>query len=118
MKLFVLTNKLGDVARDLLRGVELAAPFEKIVGDEDGFARKPAPDGLRHLLDSVQASADASFMVGDGIPDVEVGLRVGVTTLACGWGYTDPSVLQAMGPTHLLSAPSDIPAKLLDAREL
>src|SRR5262249_27128263 len=49
-RMAVLTNKPGDLARSLLSALALERFFVGVVGDGDGWPRKPAPDGARDLL--------------------------------------------------------------------
>jgi len=104
----VLTNKPGDLARDLLRALALDRFFSDVVGDGDGWARKPAPDAARDLLARHGVTARAALVVGDGVPDLRLGRAVGCPVAAVTWGYTARAVLEAEAPDYLVD----------DAREL
>ena len=83
--LAVVTNKPGDLARTLLGVLGIAASFGAIIGDGDGFSRKPDPAAALSVLAKVGASPDRAVMVGDGIPDMRLGRALGVTTVAATW---------------------------------
>ena len=104
----VLTNKPGDLARALLRALALERFFSDVVGDGDGWARKPAPDAARDLLARHGMTARAALVVGDGVPDLRLGRAVGCRVAAVTWGYTARAVLEAESPDYLVD----------DAREL
>jgi phosphoglycolate phosphatase len=107
--LAVVTNKPGGLARDLLRALALDAFFTDILGDGDGFPRKPSPEIARAVCARhVVAPADA-LLVGDGLPDVRLGHAAGCRVAAVTWGYTPREQLAAESPEWLV----DVPAKLL-----
>jgi phosphoglycolate phosphatase len=106
--LAVLTNKLGPVARALLAALSLGEVFEAVVGDGDGFPRKPAPESARSLMERFGAAPSETLMVGDGLPDLAIARAAGCPVAAVGWGYTDRAVLAARRPDYLLERPDDL----------
>jgi phosphoglycolate phosphatase len=75
-KMAVLTNKPGDLARSLLQALSLDRFFTDVVGDGDGWPRKPSPEAARTLLDRHDVPAHSAIMVGDGVPDLRLGRAV------------------------------------------
>jgi phosphoglycolate phosphatase len=106
--LAVLTNKPGDLARALLRALALDRFFADVIGDGDGFPRKPAPDAARHLLALHRAAASETLLVGDGLPDMRTGRAAGCRVAAVTWGYTTREHLAAEGPDWIVSAPPEL----------
>jgi phosphoglycolate phosphatase len=104
----VLTNKPGNIARPLLDALGMTDSFFAIVGDGDGFARKPDPEALTHLMSKVNARPARTFMVGDGIPDLLVAKAAGCVPVAALWGYTPKAVLLSLSPDYALMAPQQI----------
>jgi phosphoglycolate phosphatase len=103
--LAVVTNKPGDLARALLRALLIADRFADVVGDGDGYPRKPSPEiaqavCARHAV----APADA-LLVGDGLPDVRLARAAGCPVAAVTWGYTARDALAAEKPDWLVDAP-------------
>src|SRR5260370_6648508 len=101
LALAVLTNKPGDLARPLLAALGIAGRFQHVIGDGDGFARKPAADAVRWLLQQHGVSPDAALVVGDGLPDVQVARAAGCPVAAATWGYTSRAALSAEQPTFI-----------------
>jgi len=99
--LAVITNKPGDMARALLRRLGVAAELEAIIGDGDGFPRKPDPAAALSVLERVGASPADTVVVGDGLPDMRLGRALGALTIAAAWGYVAAADLQAEGPALL-----------------
>ncbi len=106
--LAVVTNKPGDLARSLLRALALEPIFADIVGDGDGFPRKPSPDiALAVCARHAAAPADV-LLVGDGLPDLHLARAAGCRVAAVAWGYTPRAALAAEAPDWLVDAPSSL----------
>ena len=99
--LAVVTNKPGDLSRTLLGTLGIAASFDAIIGDGDGFPRKPDPTAARSILARVDASPDRAVMVGDGLPDMRLARALGVTAVAATWGYVPAAALAGEAPAFL-----------------
>jgi phosphoglycolate phosphatase len=114
--LAVLTNKPGDLARSLLKALGIDGWFAHIIGDGDGFQRKPAPDAARWLIAQHNLSPTAAILVGDGLPDIQVARATGCAVAAVTWGYTSPAALQAEAPTFVLATPTAVGDLIVDGR--
>jgi phosphoglycolate phosphatase len=99
--LAVVTNKPGDLARTLLGTLGIATSFVAIIGDGDGFSRKPDPAAALSILEKVNASAGRTVIVGDGLPDVRLARALGATAIAATWGYVSVAALANEGPAFL-----------------
>jgi phosphoglycolate phosphatase len=100
--LAVLTNKPGELARALLRALALDGRFADVVGDGDGYARKPSPEAALALCARHGAAPRETLLVGDGLPDVRLGRAAGCRVAAVTWGYTPRAALEAEGPDWIV----------------
>jgi len=107
-RLAVLTNKPGGVARALLAALPIGPLFDAVVGDGDGWPRKPAPEGALALMQRFGATPDRTLMVGDGLPDLAVARAAGCQVAAAAWGYTPRERLAADRPDHLIAHPDQL----------
>jgi phosphoglycolate phosphatase len=105
-RLAVLTNKPGEVTRPLLEALGIDQLFHAVIGDGDGFPRKPDPASAQALLSRFGCPPDRALVVGDGIPDLLMARAAGCDSAAALWGYTEPAELAALDPTHQLSSPA------------
>jgi phosphoglycolate phosphatase len=112
-RLAVLTNKSGELARSLLAELGITGHFDAVLGDGDGFPRKPDSGGLRSLLAQAGVAPGRVLMVGDAVPDIRVAKAVGAGAAAALWGYTDRVRLAAEQPDHELGAPADVASLVL-----
>jgi phosphoglycolate phosphatase len=107
-RIAVLTNKPGEVTRDLLAALDLATAFDAVIGDGDGYPRKPDPAAARALIARFSLDPTRTLLIGDGIPDLQVARAVPCASAAALWGYTPRATLQALSPTYTLESPSDL----------
>jgi phosphoglycolate phosphatase len=102
--LAVVTNKPGDLARTLLAALGIAASFEAIIGDGDGFPRKPDPAAALSVLAKAGASPERAVVVGDGLPDMRLARALGATAVAATWGYVPAAALAGETPAFLAAS--------------
>jgi phosphoglycolate phosphatase len=112
VRMAVLTNKPGDLARRLLDTLGIGGFFQVVIGDGDGFPRKPDPAAARDLLARTGASVANTVIVGDGLPDVQMAIALGARVVAAGWGYVAPERLRAAGASVVAEAPGRLTSLL------
>jgi len=110
----VLTNKPGGIARRLLADLALAAHFRDIVGDGDGFPRKPDPTAARALVARAGTSPARTAVIGDGLPDLRTARALGARAIAAAWGYVPPDRLAAESPDALARTPEEAARLVLE----
>lgn len=79
-KHYLVTHRDGD-ALNYLEAADLKHFFTDSVTGNDGFPRKPAPDGLLHLLHKHHLDAAECIMIGDRPLDTAAGRNAGM--LSC-----------------------------------
>ncbi len=99
--LAVVTNKPGDLARTLLGTLGIATSFDAIIGDGDGFPRKPDPTAALSVVAKIGAPPARTVVVGDGLPDMRLARALGVAAVAATWGYVPAAALAGERPTSL-----------------
>lgn len=67
-------------AMDYLAAANLAHYFTDSVTGDDGFPRKPAPDGLLHLMHKHGLDPNTCIMIGDRPLDIAAGRNAGMLT--------------------------------------
>jgi phosphoglycolate phosphatase len=94
----VVTNKPGQLARELLERLGIATRFVAVIGDGDGYPRKPDPTGALAVLGRAEVPAERSAVVGDGLADAGLARALGCRAVAAAWGYTPRERLAAESP--------------------
>jgi phosphoglycolate phosphatase len=107
LRLAVLTNKVGSVARALLDELHMTG-FDAVLGEGDGYTRKPSPEAALALIGQFGTSPGRTLMVGDGLPDVAMAHAAGCPVAAVMWGYSDRAALEKERPEFVVDQPSDL----------
>jgi phosphoglycolate phosphatase len=106
--LAVVTNKPGVLARALLQALSLDRFFADVIGDGDGFPRKPSPEIALHVCARHAVAPAETLLVGDGLPDVRLGRAARCRVAAVTWGYTPRALLLAERPDWTVDAPHEL----------
>ena len=84
-RMAVLTNKPVRFSQEIIKGLGLAAHFERVYGGNSFETKKPDPYGLNYLMDELEASKGGTLVIGDSAVDVNTARNAG--TAACGVTY-------------------------------
>ncbi len=103
--LLVVTNKMEDLSREILKILGLLKYFDFIVGGDTYGEKKPSPLPLVNALKEVGLAPDQSLMVGDTDSDIISARSAGAMTALAVWGYCG-SVTQK--PDFILKKPEEI----------
>lgn len=98
-KLAVLTNKPVGPSRAIVEALGMKPFFERIYGGNSFRTKKPEPDGVRALLQEMDALPEESVIVGDSYIDMLTARNAG--TWSCGVTY-------GLAPQTLVETPGDI----------
>jgi phosphoglycolate phosphatase len=85
-----------------LRTAGLIRYFAATVTQDDGFPRKPDPQGLLECLSRMGADAAHGVVVGDTLMDVAAGQRAGTLTIGVLSGLASREQLETARPTALV----------------
>lgn len=85
--LAVVTNKMGNVARDILLKKELISYFDDCIGDYDNFKLKPNPDAINYLLKKYNTSCENAWILGDNYTDLDSAINANIKSAFATWGY-------------------------------
>jgi phosphoglycolate phosphatase len=83
----LLTNKPGNLTRKILEGLGLGRRFRAVVAGDSLPARKPDPEGLRHVAGLLGAAAREVLLVGDSAIDARTARAAGCRLALVQWGF-------------------------------
>jgi phosphoglycolate phosphatase len=109
--LAVLTNKPLAATRTILAGLELSFYFgDRVVGGDGPFPRKPAPDGLKHLITGAGVTPAASMLVGDSVIDWRTAHAAGAFSCVARYGFGfDGFPIEVLGEAdRQINRPADL----------
>lgn len=86
-RLAVLSNKPTEASLTLLDALGLTPFFAAVIGGDGPFPRKPAPDGLRHLVAEAGVRAGETVLVGDSTIDLLTSQAAGTAACIARYGF-------------------------------
>ncbi|MEA5016572.1 MAG: HAD family hydrolase [Candidatus Limiplasma sp.] len=104
-KLGIVSNKNDENVKKLSLeqfGIEAA------LGEVPGVPRKPAPDGVRMLMEALGADPRRTLYVGDSDVDIETARNAGLPCLSVTWGFRGEEELREKGAAHFAHTPQDV----------
>ena len=101
----VVTNKPHHAATAICEGF-FGDKLDIVIGDREGVRRKPYPDSVFEVMESL--GAKEAVYVGDADTDIEVAKNAGIPSVSVTWGFRDREFLSGHGAERLVD----------DAREL
>lgn len=95
--------------------VELAAPFDALVFDDDVRAPKPDPHGLELAVESMGVAPERALYVGDTMTDMEAARAAGLRPIAALWAFdAERRTLHLERIRDVDATPIDRPEELLE----
>ena len=67
---------------------------------------------IEKILEVSQYTPQEAVIIGDGQPDIEVALRMGIKSIAVSYGYEPIEKLMALGAHHRIDQISELPTAL------
>ncbi len=107
VKTAVVTNKMHEAAEDIVR-IFFDGLINITVGQVDGIAQKPQPDGINYVLEMLGISKEKAVYVGDSEVDCITAKNAGVPCIGVTWGFRDKSVLVKNGADFIVNSPEEI----------
>lgn len=103
----VVTNKMDSAAQDIVR-IFFDDLIDAAVGQIDGVAQKPEPDGIFLALEKLGVEKEKSLYVGDSEVDCKTAENAGIPCIGVSWGFRDCSVLEANGAAAVIDRPEGL----------
>lgn len=105
----VVTNKPLYYSEKILKGLSIRDSFDRVLGGDMEFPKKPAPDVVNHLAGHYGISSkDKILFVGDSILDIHTGKNAGVITCGVTYGFGKKDELIAAAPDYLINSFEEI----------
>ena len=75
---YVFTHR-GRTTAPVLENLHMDGYFKEVVTSQNGFARKPDPEGLRYLIEKYRLDPRYTYYVGDRRLDMDCAANAGIT---------------------------------------
>ncbi len=107
IKTAVVTNKMHSAASDIVEFF-FGDLIDVTVGQVDGMAQKPEPDGIYKAIEFLGISKESTVYVGDSEVDCITAKNAGIPCIGVTWGFRDRDVLISNGADYTADTPSEI----------
>lgn len=111
VKTAVVTNKMHEAAKDIVR-IFFDGLVDMTVGQIDGVAQKPEPDGINLVLKKLDVSKEKAVYVGDSEVDCITAKNAQIACVGVTWGFRDKSVLVENGADFIVDSPKELIARV------
>lgn len=108
----VVSNK-ADYAVQSLCKEYFPGLFDAVAGEREGVRRKPAPDAVEAVLETLGIAREQAIYIGDSDVDIATAENAGIPCISVDWGFRDTAFLIDHGAKLILSAPAEVGAYLL-----
>jgi len=112
MDMAVNTNKEEGLALEV---VQRFIPFGKetaVIGRSEDRPKKPDPQGVLELLNTLELNAQEVIYVGDSDVDIQTAKNASIPSVAVTWGFRSAGEIKRCNPDLLVNHPRDIEAIL------
>ena len=108
VNLAVTSNKYQEAVTKIISHYFPDANFRAILGNIDGFPRKPYPSIVFKALSICPTPKAQTLYVGDSGVDIETARRACVESCGVTWGYRSINELKDAYADHIVSTPAQI----------
>lgn len=105
VKLAVVSNKLEELSREILRRLDLLDYFDFVAGGDTFPEKKPSPVPVLKTLDILGEEPGGALIVGDTEADIVAGKSAGTSTALASWGYVR---INSVKPDFVFKKPLEI----------
>jgi phosphoglycolate phosphatase len=103
----VATNKSIEYTTVILQGLG-GNHFQYVVGGDNGFALKPDPGMLLHVMEQLNVPKERTVLVGDSTNDINGGHNAGIRVCAVGYGMGNREKMAACQPDWFIERPEEL----------
>lgn len=103
----VVSNKRVEAVRDLC-DIYFAGCFDMALGDQDGIARKPAPDMTNMVIEHYGILKDKCVYIGDSDVDLMTARNTEIDCIAVTWGFRTREFLVEHGAEIIIDSPWEL----------
>lgn len=108
IKIAVLSNKPHAETINVIETLFGKDYFDVILGQQDGVAIKPSPDGVFLILKELSLTADDILYLGDTSTDMKTGKSAGAFTVGALWGFREREELKENNADVIIEHPLEL----------
>jgi phosphoglycolate phosphatase len=106
-RMAVISNKYDAAVKELNR-FYFSKYIQLAIGESSDIKRKPAPDMLLAVLNSLEVAAENAVYIGDSEVDIQTAKNAGVDCISVAWGFRDRGWLAGHGAVKIVDSPQEL----------
>lgn len=107
IRMAIVSNKF-DAGVKALNEKFFSEYTDAALGEREGIRRKPAPDSLHEVLQTLQIGKEDAVYVGDSDVDIQTAKNAGVGSISVSWGFREESFLIENGAEVIINKPIEL----------
>lgn len=107
IKAAVVSNKADYAVKELCTQY-FNGLFDTAVGEQEGIARKPAPDSVNAVLARLQIPRKEAVYIGDSDVDIATAKNARIDCIAVSWGFRSQDFLKEHGASMIVSSTEEL----------
>lgn len=107
IKCAIVSNKPDAQVKELA-ALYFAQTVTVAVGEREGIRRKPYPDSLNSVMQTLSVSRKNVLYVGDSDVDIQTASNANVACVSVSWGFRSKDFLIENGAKQIISDPSQL----------
>ena len=107
IKTAVVTNKMHEAAVDIV-SLFFDGLIDVTVGQVDGVAQKPHPDGIYKALEVLNVAKENAVYIGDSEVDCITAKNAGIPCVGVTWGFRDRDLLIENGADFIADSADEL----------
>ena len=104
MKTAVISNKIDSAVKTLCQEY-FPNLFDVVTGEIQGRSRKPAPDAVHAVLQTLHCTPEQAIYIGDSEVDIQTAKNSGLSCISVAWGFRSKEFLKQNGAETIISEP-------------
>lgn len=108
VKTGILTNKAHAFAEKCVQQFLAQHPWDVVLGQREGIAKKPDAAGAEDALEVMQVIASETIFVGDSSVDMQTAVNAKLKPVGVSWGFRGREELIEHGASVVVDRPSEL----------
>lgn len=107
VKIAVASNKADNFAKTIIKDI-FGDVFDYVIGQQDNIPKKPEPDMINMIMNSLKVNQADTVMVGDTNVDILTAKNSCIKSVGCLWGFRTRKELEDAGADFIIAHPQEL----------
>jgi len=104
-QIFLMSSNSAVNVNKFLKIHKIDGYFTEVFGNAGIFGKAPV---MKRIIQKYRLNPKDCYSIGDEIRDIDATKKVGITSIAVGWGYNGEQILKAHKPDYFAHKPTDL----------